>query len=99
MPEKTKKSMPNVGCRALQIQDPVQGRPIPTWVLYPSRAPERVEHFGPYSFSLAMDGAIEGEALPLILISHGRGGFPWVYRDLAGHLARSGCAVGLVEHP
>lgn len=35
----------------------------------------------------------------LVLISHGSGGLPFVYRSIARHLARSGFIVGLPEHP
>jgi predicted dienelactone hydrolase len=36
--------------------------------------------------------------LPLVLVSHGKGGTLWVYRDMASHLARHGFVVALVEH-
>ena len=46
-----------------------------------------------------MDAPVDGERLPLVMLSHGNSGTPWAYRGLASHLARSGFAVGLVEHP
>lgn len=88
-----------VGCRALDVEDAVQGARIPVRVLYPARAPERLEHFGPYSLAVATDARVEGERLPLVVISHGTGGSPWTYRGMAAHLARAGFVVALLEHP
>lgn len=89
----------SVGCRELEVIDAVQGARIPAWVLYPSRAVERVERFGPYEIPLAIDATIEGSGLPLVAISHGNGGSPWTHRGTAAHLARAGFVVALLEHP
>ena len=88
-----------VGCRALEVVDAVQGARVPVWVLYPARAPERLEHFGPYPLAVATGAPVEGERLPLVVISHGNNGSPWTYRGLATHLARAGFVVALLEHP
>jgi predicted dienelactone hydrolase len=88
----------NAGCRALDLADPASAARLPAWVLYPSLAPERRERFGPYALEVAQGAAPEGEALPLVLISHGNNGSPWTHRLTAAHLARAGFAVGLVEH-
>jgi predicted dienelactone hydrolase len=88
-----------VGCRALDVEDVVQGARVPGRVLYPSRAPERLEQFGPYPLSVATEAPVEGERLPLVVISHGTGGSPWTYRGMAVHLARAGFVVALPEHP
>jgi predicted dienelactone hydrolase len=88
-----------VGCRALGVMDAAQGARVPVWVLYPSRAPERLEQFGPYPLAVATDAPVEGERLPLVVISHGNNGSPWTYRGMAVHLARAGFVVALLEHP
>lgn len=88
-----------VGCRALDVADEVQGARVPVWVLYPTRAPERLEHFGPYPLAVATGAPMEGEGLPLVVISHGNNGSPWTLRGMATHLARAGFVVALVEHP
>jgi len=88
-----------VGCRALNVEDVVQGARVPVQILYPSRAPERLEQFGPYPLAIATDAPVEGERLPLVVISHGTGGSPWTYRGMAVHLARAGFVVALPEHP
>lgn len=88
-----------VGCRALDVADVVQGARVPVWVLYPTRAPERLEQFGPYPLAVATGAPVEGEQLPLVVISHGNNGSPWTLRGMAAHLARAGFVVALVEHP
>ena len=87
------------GCRALDVNDAVQGARVLLRLLYPTRAPERMEPFGPFTQSLAMGAPVEGDELPLVVISHGMGGTPWTHRDLAAHLARAGFVVALVQHP
>jgi predicted dienelactone hydrolase len=88
-----------VGCRALEVVDAVQGARVPLWVLYPARAPELLEQFGPYPLAVATGAPVEGEGLPLVVISHGNNGSPWTYRGMAAHLARAGFVVALLEHP
>jgi predicted dienelactone hydrolase len=88
-----------VGCRTVEVTDPVQGARVPLWVLHPARAPERLAQFGPYPLEVASDAPVEGEGLPLVVVSHGNNGTPWVHRGLAAHLARAGFVVALPEHP
>jgi predicted dienelactone hydrolase len=89
----------SVGCRAVDVNDAKQGASVAMRLLYPTRTPERMEPFGPFTLNLAMDAPVEGEHLPLVIVSHGTGGTPWTHRDLASHLARSGFVVGLIQHP
>ena len=89
----------NVGCRTASATDDVQGASVPLWFLYPTRATAQTRRFGPYPLDVATDAPVEGDHLPLAVISHGNGGSPWVYRDLAAHLARAGFVVALIEHP
>jgi predicted dienelactone hydrolase len=86
------------GLHRMQVVDGVQNVTIPVAVLYPTEAAERVESFGPYTLEVAEEAPVSGEGLPVVLISHGRGGTPWVYRDLAKHLATAGFVVMLPEH-
>jgi predicted dienelactone hydrolase len=39
------------------------------------------------------------DSSPLVVISHGNGGSGSIYRVLAGHLARAGFIVALLDHP
>jgi predicted dienelactone hydrolase len=68
-------------------------------LLYPSGAPERPERVGPYTLDVALDAPVAGEALPLVVVSHGGGGSHLAYRGLATYLARRGFVVALPEHP
>lgn len=75
------------------------GVTFPMFVMYPSCSPESATTLGPYVIDISMNAApIEG-VFPLVLISHGSGGSPLVYRTLARHLARNGFIVGMPEHP
>ena len=86
------------GFQKLQFQDEVQKAAIPVVVLYPTSASERSERLGPYSLEVAVEAPIAGSDLPVVVLSHGNGGTPWAYRDLAKHLATSGFVVVLPEH-
>ena len=92
-----------VGLRSLAPIDHVQGVAVPVHVLYPANAAMQAKAFGPYAIDVA-EGApiapsVDGEAMPVVAISHGTGGTPWSHRVLASHLARAGFAVALVVHP
>ncbi|MHA6533555.1 alpha/beta hydrolase family protein [Paenibacillus sp. BAC0078] len=87
------------GCCEVQITDNALKVTVPMIVMYPTDAREQTDRLGPYSLEVARDAApLEGK-FRLVLISHGTGGSPLVYRSLARHLARSGFIVGLLEHP
>jgi len=88
----------NVGCRSLFVVDAVQGVRLPVWVLYPTRAPEQLEQFGPYPVPVAMNAPLDGGSARLVVISHGHNGSPWTHRETAAHLARAGLVVALLEH-
>ncbi|AFC30785.1 hypothetical protein PM3016_4001 [Paenibacillus mucilaginosus 3016] len=87
------------GCCEVKITDRALGITFPMTVMYPADAPERTVRLGPYPVEAARDAAPQEGRFPLVLISHGSGGSPYVYRSLARHLARSGFVVGLPEHP
>jgi predicted dienelactone hydrolase len=87
-----------LGCRALTLHDAVQGAEIPVHLLYPTDAAATPQSFGPHAIDLARDAPAIGNALPLVVISHGDGGSPWGYRGLTTHLVHGGFAVALVEH-
>lgn len=89
----------NAGCRIADVNDPVQGVPIPMRLLYPTRASARREPVGPYEIEVAMNADADTGPFPLVVISHGGGGFPLTHRDLAAHLVRAGFVVALPEHP
>ena len=88
-----------VGCRSFELADEELGVRVPLSVLYPTLAKPRPERIGPYRLEVARNAPLQAGAHPLVVISHGRGGSPWVYRTLALHLAQQGFIVGLPEHP
>ncbi len=81
------------------MRDAPAGRDIPVLVMYPSDSPEKPAHVGPYTQRLALHGRIAAGTFTLVVVSHGTGGSPLVYRTLAAHLARNGYVVALPEHP
>lgn len=89
----------NAGYAQTQLADTSAGLTFPMLIMYPTEAQEQTERLGPYALELAK-GAAPGEGpYPLVLLSHGTGGTPLVYRTLARYLARSGFIVGMPEHP
>jgi predicted dienelactone hydrolase len=67
--------------------------------LFPAEGTEREHRFGPYEIEMATDAVPIGQNLPMIVFSHGNSSTPWVFRDLAKHLAKLGFVVALFEHP
>jgi len=87
------------GLRNVEVPDPLTAGSIPLLILYPTDAAEQAETLGPYTLSAARNAPVAAGAFPLVVISHGTGGSPLVYRTLAAHLARNGFVVSLPEHP
>ncbi|KUG07772.1 alpha/beta hydrolase family protein [Solirubrum puertoriconensis] len=89
----------SVGYRALEVADPELDLGFPVVVLYPTTTPATTETFGFYKLEVAREAPVAAGTFPLVLISHGTGSSPWVYRTLAYYLAQHGFVVGLPEHP
>lgn len=66
---------------------------------YPTEAEESVQTVGPYSFPAASGAPAASLRQLLIVISHGTGSTPLVFRELGVRLARHGYPVVGVEHP
>lgn len=71
---------------------------IPMTVFYPTAQPEQIHKKGPFEFSLAANAAPTPGPHPLVVISHGSGGSPWVHVDLARTLVDNGFVVVMPEH-
>ncbi|WP_458121943.1 alpha/beta hydrolase family protein [Paenibacillus sp. Z6-24] len=87
------------GYQKVEVFDEELGITFPLHVLYPTEIPEAKESFGPYTLNVSRDAIPQNGVFPLVLISHGTGGTPWGYRNLARYLARNGLIVGIPEHP
>jgi predicted dienelactone hydrolase len=76
---------------------PVEGEQAVT-VFYPTQAPEQAVQRGPFTISLAVNGAPAPGNRRLVVISHGSGGNPWVHTDLARALVDAGFVVAMPLH-
>jgi predicted dienelactone hydrolase len=86
-----------VGFQALSI--PVDGdKPLQVGVWYPSQTPEAPVRLGLDRQTVAVGGAISGRRHPLVVISHGTGGWYGSHDDTARALARAGFVVAAVSH-
>lgn len=75
-----------------------QGKPLEIGIWYPSQASARPVTMGPTTMSVAVDGAVLGTALPLVVISHGTGSSYLGHFDTAIALADAGFVVAAVTH-
>ncbi len=70
----------------------------PVTTFYPSDAPDSPVTRGPFTFPAAWQGAPRAGNRRLIVISHGSGGAPWPFVDLARTLVAAGFVVAVPEH-
>ena len=86
-----------VGFQTLSV--PVAGdKPLRVGVWYPSGSPDAPARLGLDQQTVAVDGAISGRRHPLIVISHGTGGWHGSHDDTARALARAGFVVAALTH-
>jgi predicted dienelactone hydrolase len=71
---------------------------VPLTVFYPTEQAEKIHKKGSFEFSLAPNAAASSGPHPLVVISHGSGGSPWVHVDLARTLVNNGFVVVIPEH-
>jgi predicted dienelactone hydrolase len=89
----------SVGLRAVRLEDPLTETTIPVIFLFPSRSAASPTALGPYQLDVAPDGEPAAAVKGVVLISHGSGGSPLVYRSLGWVLAQAGYLVAMPEHP
>ena len=75
-----------------------EGKPLEIGIWYPSEATARAVAMGPTTMEVAMNGAVQGTALPLVVISHGTGSSFLSHYDTAIALADAGFVVAAVSH-
>jgi len=77
---------------------PVPGGDGPITVFYPSSTPAKTLQRGPFTPTLAESGTpVRGNGR-LIVVSHGSGGSPWTYTDLATKMVEAGFIVAIPLH-
>jgi predicted dienelactone hydrolase len=86
-----------VGFQETSIPDP-HGKQIAVGIWYPSVTKPSPHPLGLLSQDVAVDGDIDGEKLPLILISHGAYGSLASHCDTAIALAQAGFVVAALTH-
>jgi predicted dienelactone hydrolase len=87
------------GLKMIVVPADSSGPAINVAVWYPSDDPPSPIEFGAFILSAAKDGALRGHKLPLVVMSHGRGGSFVANSDTAEHLADNGFVVAALNHP
>jgi len=88
-----------VGIHNLRVMDESKDIAFPVLVMYPTRVSSAPVSFGPFPMEAALDAPIDEGTFPLVVISHGSGGYPLLYRTIGAYLAKHGYVVALPEHP
>ncbi|AIY43362.1 putative lipoprotein signal peptide [Collimonas arenae] len=86
-----------VGFQQVTAPDP-DGAPLEVGIWYPSNATPAPISRGAVTQNVAVNGPVEGKALPLVVISHGNGGTFLGHYDTAIALAEAGYVVASVTH-
>jgi predicted dienelactone hydrolase len=88
------------GFRFIEVPTDADGPAIKGAMWYPcSEPPQDKIDVGPYTLSVAKDCPISGDRLPLVVVSHGRGGSFVNLHDAAEALAEAGFIVAAINHP
>jgi predicted dienelactone hydrolase len=74
------------------------GKPLEIGIWYPSDTAAQPVTMGPTTMSVAVNGAVQGRSLPLVVVSHGTGGSFLGHFDTAIALADAGYVVVAVTH-
>lgn len=87
----------NVGFRIVSTPDP-RGPPIEVGIWYPTTTLATAPARGMGALPVAADAPLAGERLPLIVMSHGNGGWFGGHSDTAIALAKAGFVVAALTH-
>jgi predicted dienelactone hydrolase len=85
-----------VGSREIGVKDEEISFPVLVW--YPSRTRGAPTGFGPYEIEVGVNALAAEGRYPLVVVSHGSGGFHLLYRSVCSVLAKSGYVVAMVQH-
>ena len=86
-----------VGFQRISIPDP-EDKPIDVGIWYPSSSPVPNQNNTPFRQALALEGNLEGTDLPLIVLSHGYGGWMGGHASTALALTKAGYIVVAPTH-
>lgn len=86
------------GSKQFQVTDAINDLSFPVLVQYPTHQASEPTRFGPYTMDVCVDAKIADGQFPLVVISHGNGGSPFVYRTISTFLAKNGYIVAMLEH-
>jgi predicted dienelactone hydrolase len=86
-----------VGFQWITVADP-EDQPLHVAVWYPSNSPVAPQALGLYRQTVAVDGVISESQFPLVVISHGNGGWAGSHFDTALALAEAGFVVAAITH-
>lgn len=87
------------GLNMVDVPADSSGPAIKVAVWYPSDDPPSPVQFGSFILMRARDGALRGQKLPLVVMTHGRGASFVGNSDTAEHLADQGFVVAALNHP
>jgi predicted dienelactone hydrolase len=88
----------NAGFTVVQAADPQGGAPITVGIWYPTDAPAKPMQLGIADQVAAPGAPLVGDHLPLVVMSHGNGGFFGGHADTAQALAEAGFVVAALTH-
>ena len=87
------------GFRFIDIPADASGPALTSAVWSPCAAPPQEIKFRFATIPAVQNCPVVGDRLPLIVLSHGSGGWFGAHRDTAAMLADAGCVVAAVNHP
>jgi predicted dienelactone hydrolase len=87
----------DVGFQVVMAPDP-QGAPIRVGIWYPTNTPATAPARGMDDLPVAANAPITGQRLPLVVMSHGNGGWFGGHYDTAIALAKAGFVVAALTH-
>jgi predicted dienelactone hydrolase len=96
-PQQAPPSQYSVGLQLIQVPDG-QGAPIEVGVWYPTTTPATAPARGMSALPVAAGAPLAGDHLPLVVMSHGNGGWFGGHYDTAIALAKAGFVVAALTH-
>lgn len=87
-----------IGFHYFSISDDI-GRPVEVGIWYPSKSEAAQTTIGMVAQSVAIDGAVDGSSLPVVIFSHGNAGWYGDRSDAATLLAQNGMVAVSLTYP